>query len=139
MQQVLFYIPVQASWLPAFLPLPLVVFLFFLLLAGVMWFIAPREPFRIVAANWQALAKWLAGIGAAAAAGMYFVSQWWPDGIPVNGFGMMLFVAFLLCNWVAGRLAVGTTFLTIARGPSAARTIWPRRIRRRNATAALRT
>lgn len=28
-----------------------------------------------------------------------------PDGIPIYGFGMMLFLAFLLCTWVAGRRA----------------------------------
>jgi prolipoprotein diacylglyceryltransferase len=31
--------------------------------------------------------------------------DWFPDGIPIYGFGMMLFVAFLLCTWVAGRRA----------------------------------
>jgi prolipoprotein diacylglyceryltransferase len=31
---------------------------------------------------------------------------WAPDGIPIYGFGMMLFVAFLVCTWLAGRRAV---------------------------------
>ncbi len=30
---------------------------------------------------------------------------WIPGGVPVYGFGMMLFLAFLLCTWVAGRRA----------------------------------
>jgi prolipoprotein diacylglyceryltransferase len=32
-------------------------------------------------------------------------TSWTPDGIPLYGFGMMLFVAFLLCTWLAGRRA----------------------------------
>jgi phosphatidylglycerol:prolipoprotein diacylglycerol transferase len=32
-------------------------------------------------------------------------TQWFPDGIPIYGFGMMLFVAFLVCTWLAGRRA----------------------------------
>jgi prolipoprotein diacylglyceryltransferase len=28
-----------------------------------------------------------------------------PDGIPIYGFGMMLFLAFILCTWLAGRRA----------------------------------
>jgi phosphatidylglycerol:prolipoprotein diacylglycerol transferase len=27
---------------------------------------------------------------------------WFPDGIPVYGFGLMLFLAFILCTWLAG-------------------------------------
>jgi prolipoprotein diacylglyceryltransferase len=33
-------------------------------------------------------------------------TSWFPDGIPVYGFGMMLFLAFLLCTWLASRRAV---------------------------------
>jgi phosphatidylglycerol---prolipoprotein diacylglyceryl transferase len=32
-------------------------------------------------------------------------TEWFPEGIPIYGFGMMLFLAFLLCTWVAGRRA----------------------------------
>jgi phosphatidylglycerol:prolipoprotein diacylglycerol transferase len=32
-------------------------------------------------------------------------TQWTPDGVPIYGFGMMLFLAFLICTWVAGRRA----------------------------------
>jgi phosphatidylglycerol---prolipoprotein diacylglyceryl transferase len=28
-----------------------------------------------------------------------------PDGIPIYGFGMMLFIAFIVCTWLAGRRA----------------------------------
>src|SRR5579862_4768707 len=117
MQQVLFYIPVQVDWLPNWFPLPLVVALFFLLAAAGVWNIAPREPFSVDPENAQNFAKWLGGFGGAIGVGMYAASFWWPGGIPVHGFGMMLFVAFLLCNWVAGRRAAGISFLTIATGP----------------------
>ena len=29
-----------------------------------------------------------------------------PEGIPVYGFGMMLFIAFIVCTWLAGKRAV---------------------------------
>jgi prolipoprotein diacylglyceryltransferase len=32
-------------------------------------------------------------------------TQWTPDGIPIYGFGMMLFLAFILCTWLASRRA----------------------------------
>ena len=31
------------------------------------------------------------------------IPGWIPDGIPIYGFGTMLFLAFVLCTWVAGR------------------------------------
>ena len=33
------------------------------------------------------------------------IPGWIPDGIPIYGFGMMLFVAFVLCTWLASRRA----------------------------------
>lgn len=32
-------------------------------------------------------------------------TSWFPDGIPIYGFGVMLFIAFILCSWLAGRRA----------------------------------
>lgn len=32
-------------------------------------------------------------------------TSWFPEGIPIYGFGMMLFVAFIVCTWMAGRRA----------------------------------
>jgi prolipoprotein diacylglyceryltransferase len=32
-------------------------------------------------------------------------TPWFPEGIPIYGFGMMLFLAFLVCTWLAGRRA----------------------------------
>jgi prolipoprotein diacylglyceryltransferase len=31
------------------------------------------------------------------------ITEWTPDGIPIYGFGMMLFLAFLACTWLGGR------------------------------------
>jgi prolipoprotein diacylglyceryltransferase len=118
MQQVLFFIPVKADWLPPFLPLPLLVFLVVLLFAAAAWFLAPRQLFGVPAESWKNTAKWLCGFGAAVGAGLYAASIYWPGGIPVHGFGMMLFVAFLLCNWVGGQLAKHGKFLTVASGPN---------------------
>ncbi len=121
MYQVLFYIPVKADFLPDYFPLPAMVALLILLAAGVVWYLAPREPFGVVADSWRNAAKFLIGFGVAVGVGMYFASRYWPGGIPVHGFGMMLFVAFLLCNWVGARLAKGVPFLLIARGPKQGR------------------
>jgi prolipoprotein diacylglyceryltransferase len=33
------------------------------------------------------------------------VFGWFPDGVPIYGFGLMLFVAFIVCNWLTGRRA----------------------------------
>jgi phosphatidylglycerol:prolipoprotein diacylglycerol transferase len=32
-------------------------------------------------------------------------TDWTPDGIPIYGYGLMLFVAFVVCTWLAGWLA----------------------------------
>ncbi len=32
-------------------------------------------------------------------------TQWTPEGIPIYGFGLMLFLAFVACTWLAGRRA----------------------------------
>jgi phosphatidylglycerol---prolipoprotein diacylglyceryl transferase len=118
MQQVLFYIPVQAGWLPDFFPLPALVAAVLLLAAAAVWFTAPKQLFDVSDETWKSVAKWLAGFGVAAGVGLYVAARYWPDGIPVHGFGMMLFVAFLLCNWVGARLARDVTFLTVATGPN---------------------
>jgi phosphatidylglycerol---prolipoprotein diacylglyceryl transferase len=41
---------------------------------------------------------------------------WFPDGIPIYGFGMMLFLAFMACTWLASRRGarVGISSDTIA-------------------------
>jgi prolipoprotein diacylglyceryltransferase len=35
----------------------------------------------------------------------FIKTEGFPDGLPVYGFGVMLFLAFLLCTWMAGRRA----------------------------------
>src|SRR4051812_26835550 len=32
--------------------------------------------------------------------------QFPPHGLPINGFGVMLFITFIVCVWLLGRLAV---------------------------------
>jgi phosphatidylglycerol---prolipoprotein diacylglyceryl transferase len=118
MQQVLFYIPVQAGWLPDYFPLPALVAAVLLLAAAAVGFTAPKQLFDVSDETWKSVAKWLAGFGVAAGVGLHVAGRYWPDGIPVHGFGMMLFVAFLLCNWVGARLARDVTFLTVATGPN---------------------
>jgi phosphatidylglycerol:prolipoprotein diacylglycerol transferase len=35
-----------------------------------------------------------------------WLPSWWPDwSLPIYGFGMMLFLAFVICTWLAGRRA----------------------------------
>jgi prolipoprotein diacylglyceryltransferase len=119
MWQVLFRIPVRAGGLPDWFPLPVLVAAVILLVAAAAWYLSPRALFKVSAENWKSAAKWLAGFGVAVGVGLYAASIWWPEGIPVHGFGMMLFLAFLTCNWVAGRLARGVSFITVARGPKA--------------------
>src|SRR5262245_4251226 len=34
-----------------------------------------------------------------------WLPAWLPDYLPIYGFGMMLFVAFVVCTWLAGRRA----------------------------------
>src|SRR5580700_7692828 len=31
------------------------------------------------------------------------LTNWFPEGVPIYGFGMMLFLAFVLCTWLAGK------------------------------------
>ncbi len=33
-------------------------------------------------------------------------TRWTEDGVPIYGFGLMLFLAFIICTWLAGRRAV---------------------------------
>ena len=34
-----------------------------------------------------------------------WLPDWWPHALPIYGYGMMLFVAFVVCSWLAGRRA----------------------------------
>src|SRR5947209_19995603 len=39
---------------------------------------------------------------------LFHIPVYWfgPEGIPIYGYGAMLFVAFVVCTWLGGRLAV---------------------------------
>ncbi len=104
MQQVLLRIPLKADWLPAGLPLWLVLLAVFLLLAAALYWggarLAPR--WSIDPKNVQGVAAWVAVAGLIVAGLAYFFAD---TGLPIYGFGMMLFLAFVICNWIAGRRA----------------------------------
>jgi phosphatidylglycerol:prolipoprotein diacylglycerol transferase len=100
MDQVLLQIPLTVGGVPVW---PFVLGLF-LAVAAAVWFGAPYA-----AARWgweikdlRSLAFWIAAGGGVAAAVAYGFRE---SGLPVFGFGAMLFVAFLVSNWVAGRRA----------------------------------
>ena len=104
MQQVLLRIPLKADWLPAGLPLWLVLLAVFLLVAAALYWggarLAPR--WSIDPKSVQGAAAWVAVAGLIVAGLAYFFAD---TGLPIYGFGMMLFLAFVVCNYVAGRWA----------------------------------
>jgi phosphatidylglycerol---prolipoprotein diacylglyceryl transferase len=103
MQQVLLRIPLKADWLPAGLPLWLVLLVVILALAAALYALAPLAPrWKIHPKNVQATAGWVAVAGLVVGGLAYFFAD---TGLPIYGFGMMLFLAFLACNWVGGRRA----------------------------------
>ena len=96
MQQVLLRIPTNTPWFVA-----ICIALFLLIGTAVWWMVVKRRTvgtlmllplFLVVAA--------FIGYNAAD-----FVGGKAPDGIPIYGYGMMLFLAFVSCTWLAGRLA----------------------------------
>jgi phosphatidylglycerol:prolipoprotein diacylglycerol transferase len=105
MQQVLFHIPLRAEWLPfpqyqwAFLAAV------FLLVAAALYWVAPRfaPRWKLDPKTVQGAGFWVAVAGVIVGALAYFFGD---SGLPIYGFGMMLFVAFVVCNWLAGRRAV---------------------------------
>jgi prolipoprotein diacylglyceryltransferase len=44
------------------------------------------------------------------------VFGWFPNGIPIYGFGLMLFIAFIVCNWLTGRRAARMVLSNIGLG-----------------------
>jgi prolipoprotein diacylglyceryltransferase len=105
MQQVLFHIPLKADWLPAGLPL----YLFLLVVGpglGLAAWLAARRVSRPDRQEWlRGAAFWLAGFGVVSALVVRFFADKLPSGLPIYGFGMMLFLAFIVCTWLAGRRA----------------------------------
>ena len=105
MQQVLFHIPLRANWLPY----PQYQWLFlaavFLLIAATLYWLAPRfaPRWKLDPKSVQGAAAWVAIAGIIVGGLAYFFGE---AGLPIYGFGMMLFIAFVICNWIGGRRAV---------------------------------
>jgi prolipoprotein diacylglyceryltransferase len=107
MRQVLFYIPLKADRLPGNLPLFLFLLLLGLGLGLIAWLISRRVQRPALREGLRGAALWLAGFGVVSAAVVYFGADKLPSGLPIYGFGMMLFLAFIICSAVAGRRAQG--------------------------------
>src|SRR5579871_3197684 len=105
MRQVLFHIPLKAAWLPANVPLPLFLFAVGLALGGAAWLLGLRVGRPAVRDALRGASFWLIGAGVVSAAVVHFLADKLPNGLPIYGFGMMLFLAFIVCTWVAGRRA----------------------------------
>lgn len=106
MRQVLFHIPLKADWLPANLPMPLFVLAVGLVLAGLVRLAARsiRRPALNEALRGAAVS--LAGFSVVAAAVVFVLGTFFHvEKLPIYGFGMMLFLAFLICTSMASRRA----------------------------------
>jgi phosphatidylglycerol:prolipoprotein diacylglycerol transferase len=105
MRQVLFHIPLKAAWLPADVPLHLFLLAVGLVLALICWLLSRRVQRPMLQEGLRGASLWLAGAGVAAALVVWFLADKLPNGLPIYGFGMMLFLAFIVCTWLAGRRA----------------------------------
>jgi prolipoprotein diacylglyceryltransferase len=105
MRQVLFHIPLKAAWLPAEAPLPLFLFVVGLALGSGAWLLGRRVQRPAVRDALRGASFWLIGAGVVSAFVVHFLADKLPNGLPIYGFGMMLFLAFIVCTWVAGRRA----------------------------------
>ncbi len=103
MRQVLFHIPLKAAWLPADIPLPLFLLVVGLALGSIAWLLGRSVQRPMVRDALRGASFWLFGAGVVAAAVTHFLADKLPNGLPIYGFGMMLFLAFIICTWVAGR------------------------------------
>jgi prolipoprotein diacylglyceryltransferase len=104
MRQVLFHIPLKLSWLPESLPLPLVLLVVGLSVGAALWLFsrhAGRLGSTVEGMRQFGVAVGIAGVVLAAL--VYQFADQFPDGVPVYGFGMMLFLAFIACTWLGGR------------------------------------
>lgn len=106
MRQVLFYVPLKADWLPANLPLALFLLAAGLVLGGAVWLIARRVSSPPRKEVLRSTAVWLTGAGVVSAAAVFLLVVFFHvERLPIYGFGMMLFLAFLVCTALAGRRA----------------------------------
>ncbi len=105
MRQVLFRIPLQADWLPANVPLYLFLLGLGLGLGLIVRLLSRRAREPALREVFRGASFWLAGFGVISALVVYFGAAKLPNGLPIYGFGMMLFLAFIICTWMAGRRA----------------------------------
>jgi prolipoprotein diacylglyceryltransferase len=106
MRQVLFYIPREVSWLPEGLPFALFLLVIVLAVAGVLWTVSRRLPDSAPAKEGlRAVGFGVLILGLVVAIAPHALKNLLPDGVPIYGFGMMLFLAFLACTFWASRLA----------------------------------
>jgi len=105
MRQVLFHIPLKADWLPANFPLYLFVLAVGFVLAALVRIVAGYIRNPVAKEALRGVSFWLGGFGVLAALVIWFAAGRMPQGLPIYGFGMMLFLAFLVCTWLASRRA----------------------------------
>jgi phosphatidylglycerol:prolipoprotein diacylglycerol transferase len=104
MQQVLFYIPLKADWLPPGFPLYLFLLVVGLGLGSISWLISQRIQRPPLREGLRGAARWLAGAGVVSAIAVYLLGvRFGVERLPIYGFGMMLFLAFIICTGLAGR------------------------------------
>ena len=106
MRQVLFHIPLKADWLPANLPLSLFLLVVGLALGGMAGLARPATSSSRCSEGFCAArpSGWPASASCPRVV-VYFAAPSCLNGLPIYGFGMMLFLAFLVCTWLAGRRA----------------------------------
>ena len=104
MQQVLFYIPLKADWLPPDFPLYLFLLVVGLGLGLIAWLISRRVQRPSLREGLRSAAQWLAGAGVVSTILVYVLAvRFGVEKLPIYGFGMMLFLAFIICTGLAGR------------------------------------
>ena len=105
MRQVLFHIPLKADWLPANLPAVLVPARGRAGSGRHGGLARPARPAADAQKGFCARPSGWPVSASCAAVVVYFAAPKLPHGLPIYGFGMMLFLAFLVCTWLAGRRA----------------------------------
>jgi phosphatidylglycerol:prolipoprotein diacylglycerol transferase len=104
MQQVLFFIPLKADWLPPGFPLYLFLLVVGLGLGSIAWLVSYRIQRPPLREGLRGAARWLAGAGVVSALVVYVLGvRVGVEKLPIYGFGMMLFLAFIICTGLAGR------------------------------------
>jgi phosphatidylglycerol:prolipoprotein diacylglycerol transferase len=105
MRQVLFYIPLKVDWLPPSFPLYLLLLVVGLILALGLRLASQRTQRPGLRENLASLSSMVGVVSLVVGAAFWYLQNQMPNGIPIYGFGMMLFLAFIICTTVAGRRA----------------------------------